>query len=174
MKDIFKKHRQDFNEIRRLCLICHGIDLTTSSLSSKHSRLKISDETEIVLQNMVTSNLLNLAISIRINLYQKSISQSNKELLESAWLYFDKKLLTRPATLKQVCDKIIHADSVTKSILHHERSHDSQIAIQFKGVEQNRKHWTLDIVLQRFCEDVLCLLDEIESSVKTRPERQPS
>jgi len=164
IKEIFTKHRQDFNEVRRLCLICHGLDLTTSSFSTTESRLQPTDQVETVLQNLVSSNLLGLAIAIRVNLYQGTITQPNIELPESAWLYFDKELVSMPATLKQVCDKIIHADSVTKPIIPSSMvGADTKITIQFKGVEFKKKAWTLNIVLERFAEDILNLLDEIES-----------
>ena len=66
--------------------------------------------------------------------------------------------------MKQVCDKIIHADTVAKPVLPEGLwKGDSKIAIQFKGVEFGKKEWTLNIVLERFTEDVLNLLDEIES-----------
>jgi len=164
MRDLISRHRQDFNEIRRLSLICHGIDFTTSSFSSDNCRLKITENLESALQNLISSSLLNLAVAIRVNLYQEAISNPNIELPESSWLYYDKELIDRPATLKQVCDKIIHADTVAKPVLPEGLwKGDSKIAIQFKGVEFGKKEWTLNIVLERFTEDVLNLLDEIEA-----------
>jgi len=163
MRNLISKHRQDFNEIRRLCLICHGIDFTTSNFSSGNCRLKLTENLESALQNLISSSLLNLAVAIRVNLYQKSISNRNLQLPESSWIYYGKELIERPATLKKVCDKIIHADTVAKPVFpesHWKR--DCKIAIQFKGVEFGSKDWTLNIVLERFAEDVLNLLDEIE------------
>ncbi|WGL17869.1 hypothetical protein PVT68_06120 [Microbulbifer bruguierae] len=119
---------------------------------------------ESALQNLISSNLLNLAIAIRINLYQETISNPNIELPESSWLYYDDELIDRPATLKQVCDKIIHANTVAKPVLPPELwEGNSKIAIQLKGVEFGKKAWTLNIVLERFAEDILNLLDSIES-----------
>lgn len=164
IKDIISEHRQDFSELRRLCLVCHGLDLTTSSLSLDSSRLNVTESVETALQNLLSSNLLNLAIAIRVNLYQKKIAKSNIELPDSAWLFYGKDLTVKPATLKQVCDKIIHADSVGKSIFPNGMwKGESKIAIQFKGVEFGKKNWTLDIVLERFAEDVLNLLNDIEA-----------
>src|SRR5690606_1949398 len=109
MNEIFGKYRQDFGEIRRLCLICHGLDLSTSTLSSESSTWTLSEATNTVLQNLVSSTLLHLAVAIRTNLYQNNITGSDILLENSAWLYYDKELVEKPATLKQVCDKIIHA-----------------------------------------------------------------
>lgn len=136
MKEILSKHRQDFSEIRRLCLICHGLDYSTSSLSYSHSRLHLSENSETSLQNLISSSLLSLAIALHINQYQKIIDQLSLELPDSPWLYFDKELIDRPATIKQVIDKIIHADTVAKPVLPSDLwTGDTKIAIQFKGTE---------------------------------------
>lgn len=164
MQEILSKHRQDFSEIRRLCLICHGLDYSTSSFSSSQSRLHLSENLESSLQNLISSSLLSLAIALRINLYQGIIDQPNLELPDSSWLYFDEELIDRPATIKQVIDKIIHADTVAKPVLPSGLwKGDTKIAIQFKGTEFGKKDWTLNIILERFAEDVLRLLDEVEA-----------
>ncbi len=31
MQEVISRHRQDFGEIRRLCLICHGLDYSANS-----------------------------------------------------------------------------------------------------------------------------------------------
>ena len=168
MRDIFGHHKQVFNEIRRLCLICHGLDLTTSSLSSPTSRLVLSEEVEDTLHNLVSSNLLSLVIAIRINIYQNVIVQPHLELPESAWLYYDDKLVEQPATLKQICDKIIHADVFSKAVPNKNTiDPEYKIAVQFKGVEFT-KAWTLNVVLERFIEDVLSLLDGLEQGISNK------
>jgi hypothetical protein len=172
VRDIFGHHKQDFNEIRRLCLICHGLDLTTSSLSLSTSRLVMSENVEDTLHNLVSSNLLSLVIAIRVNLYQNVIKEPNLELPDSSWLYYDAKLIERPATLKQVCDKIIHADSFSKTVPPTGLiDPEYKIAVQFKGVE-HKKSWTLNVVLERFVEDILSLLDSIELGMPNKPIKQ--
>ncbi|MDC9524321.1 hypothetical protein PSH54_02225 [Pseudoalteromonas sp. Angola-30] len=90
------------------------------------------------------------------------------ELPNSSWLYFDDKLIEKPATLKQVCDKIIHADSFSKTVPLSELIDPKyKIAVQFKGVEY-KKSWTLNVVLECFVEDVLSLLDSIEKSMPNK------
>jgi len=125
--------------------------------------LRVSEATEATIQNLVSSYLLNLAVAIRINLYPNKIEFKDVELPQSGWLYYDEELVCRPVTLKQVCDKIIHADTVSKPILPEVMARkDCKICIQFKGKEFKRK-WTLDIVLEYFAEDVLHILDDIEN-----------
>ncbi|MEO9524669.1 hypothetical protein [Marinobacter alexandrii] len=169
MDELFGRYRQDFNEIRRLCLICHGLDLSTSTLSTEYSTWKLSEPTNITLQTLVSSTLLHLAIALRTNLYQKSIKGSDILLERSAWLYYDKELKEAPATLKQVCDKIIHADTFSKSRYPgHLSSHEDKIATQIRGTEQNRKAWTMNLVIDLLAEDILALLDDIETGEPNR------
>ena len=64
-------------------------------------------------------------------------------------------------TLQQVIDKIIHADEVLKPIVPNSfRNKTLKIAIQFKGTEFDRKKWTMNVILERFAEEILLLLDE--------------
>ena len=164
MEELFGKYRQDFNEIRRLCLICHGLDLSTSALSTEYSTWELSEATNSTLQNLVSSTLLHLAIALRTNLYQKSIAGSDILLERSAWLYYDDELVERPATLKQVCDKLIHANTFSKSRYPKNlSSHEDKIATQIRGAEQSRKAWTMNLVLDLLAEDILTMLDEIET-----------
>ncbi|MDO3381201.1 hypothetical protein [Gilvimarinus algae] len=166
MDEIFGKYRQDFSEIRRLCLVCHGLDLSTSALSSDLSTWVLSEATNSALQNLVSSTLLHLAIAIRTNLYQKRIKGSDIRLENSAWFYYDEELIERPATLKQVCDKIVHADTFSKSIYPKEfADRADKIATQIRGAEHNRKAWTMNLVLDLLAEDILSMLDQIEANV---------
>ena len=162
MEEILSRYRQDFDEIRKLCLICHGLDLSTSSFSLDSSDWKISEPTGRVLQNIISSNILQLAIALRTNFYQKNILHTEEPLNNSAWLYYDKELMDRPATLKQVCDKIIHADTFSKPVCPKGMSdHENKICTQLRGTEF-KKSWTLDIALDLFAKDILKILDRIE------------
>lgn len=164
MDEIFGKYRQDFGEIRRLCLVCHGLDLSTSTLSSGSSTWVLSEATNTALQNLVSSTLLHLAVAIRTNLYQNRMQGSDILLENSAWFYYDEELIERPATLKQVCDKIIHADTFSKLAYPKEFSgRADKIATQIRGTEYKRGAWTMSLVLDLLAEDILCMLDEVET-----------
>lgn len=165
MKPLISNHKVDFNEIRRLALTCHGLGLTTSSFSKGETKTALSENLENSLQLLLSSNLLNLAIAIRVNIYQSNISSTHFKLKEGATIYYDdaSPLVEFPATLKQVCDKIIHADSVEKLI--YPRGFvpaGCEIALELKGKERNKK-WTLNLVLEKFAEQVFKILDDLES-----------
>ena len=108
-------------------------------------------------------------MALRTNLYQKNIPHAEKPLTNSAWLYYDKELIERPATLKQVCDKIIHADTFSKSTYPKSMSdHTDKICTQLRGTEYKIKGWTLNIVLDLLAEDILQILDEIEAEMSNK------
>jgi len=167
MKPLISNYKVDFNEIRRLALICHGLDLTTNSFSKGESEIVLSENLENSLQLLISSNLLNLAIAIRVNIYQSNISSSHFKINEGATIYYDdaSPLIESPATLKQVCDKIIHADTVEKLIYPKELVPvDCKVTLQLKGKERNRK-WTLNLVLEIFTEQLLKTLDNLETKI---------
>ena len=79
------------------------------------------------------------------------------------------ELILTSNSKRLVCDKIIHADSFLKTIPPSGLiDPEYKIAVQFKGIEY-KKTWTLNVVLERFVEDVLSLLDSIELSMPNKP-----
>lgn len=164
MNQLLSKYKQDFDEVRRLCLQCHGLDLTTTTLFATSTYTNPSGNTKSVLDSMLSSGLLNLAVAIRINIYQGWVNGAEESLdMDAASYYYDDEMVAKCATIKEVCDKIIHADSVTKPIFPRELlEHDVKLTFQFKG-SHYRRGWTLDLCLELFTESVLSLLDRIES-----------
>ncbi len=169
MEDILEKHKQDFAEVRRLCLLCHGLDLTSSNLFTGSTYTNPSDQTKSVLHSLLSSSLLNLAVSIRVNLYQGLIENKTIPLEAMAADYYeDSELITKSVTIKDVCDKIIHADTVKKPVFPEGLlAHDVILTFQLKGMCR-KKTWTLNLCLELFTEGVLILLDEIENSMKIK------
>ncbi len=162
MNEIFGKHRQDINEVRRLCLICHGLDLTSDKLFNNSTYKKESNVTKEVFQNLVSGNLLNLAVAIRINIYQgKFEKQKDFPFTHCGYYYDDENRDIKNFTLKDVCDKIIHADTISKVALPPKIMGDSKMTIQLQGKHRKRV-WTLDLNLERFVETVLNYLDQLE------------
>jgi hypothetical protein len=164
MDDVLDKHKQDFNEIRRLCLLCHGLDLTSSLLFTGSSYTTPSENTKSAMHSLLSSHMLNLAVAIRINLYQKNIDNSLISKDTMAVGYYEDDLVVKSATIKDVCDKIIHAESVTKPILPKWLlDGNTKISFQLKGTH-NKKSWTLDLCLSLFVEKILAAIDELEAS----------
>lgn len=162
MEELFGIHKQDFDEVRRLCLICHGLDRTSDVLFSDSNYNCASDNTRLVFHNLTSGMLLSLAVAIRINIYQNNIiSLENDELRNCGSYYLDNELVTKQFPIKDVCDKIIHANLISKVAIPLEITRGSKVAMQFRGKHRG-KSWTLDLSIEHFAEAVLNLLDELE------------
>lgn len=80
-----------------------------------------------------------------------------------ASFYYKDEMKNRSIDLKTVCDKIIHADTVDKSVFPAQVTGDSKMCMHFIGLHHNKREWVLDIPVSWFVEYVFALLDEIES-----------
>jgi hypothetical protein len=116
-----------------------------------------------VLSASLSSGLLHFAIALRVNIYQSSFKGLEKrDLPWWASLYYKDDLKTESINLKTICDKIIHANTVDKSVLPAELTRGSKMCMQFVG-SHNQREWVMDIPVSSFVEYVFASLDEIES-----------
>lgn len=161
--DIFSTHRQDFNEVRRLCLICHGLDLTSDKLFTNSTYSNQLENTAAVFHNLFSGSLLRLAISIRVNLYQGKFHGQDDIVLSHCGFYFeDKSEAALNFTIKDVCDKIIHADTITKAAMPADRYGQVKLAARLEG-KKGKVSWALDLSIEMFTEAVLNYLDQLEA-----------
>jgi len=161
MKEIFGKHRQDLSEVRRLCLLCHGLELTSDKLFNGSTYLNKGSKTKSIFQNLFSNHLLSLAAAIRVNLYQNEFKASAIKLSHCGFYYEDPERVHKEFSVKDVSDKIIHATSISKAAFPRNFLRDSKMLIQFKG-EHHDHPWTLDLSVELFTEAILNHLDELE------------
>ena len=162
MTEIFSEHRQSYNEIRRLALLCHGLDLTSTNLNDGSCQYPIGESAKEILHEQISCNLLALAVSLRVNFYQKQLlNLAAYDVRDYAGMYWKDVMFIDKTTVKDVCDKIIHADVFSKSVLPKAVSNGAYPTIQMQGELRGRK-WTLDLCVAVFCEKVLHLLEDIE------------
>ena len=115
------------------------------------------------MHEQISCNLLALAIALRVNFYQKKlISIANCDVRQYAGMYWNDELVLTKTTVKDVCDKIIHADVFQKSVLPNEMTMGAYATIQMQG-SRGKREWTLNLCVALFCENVLSLLEEAES-----------
>jgi hypothetical protein len=169
MYEILGAHRQDFAEVRRLCLICHGLDLSSDKLFNDSTYNNKLNATKEVYQNLVSGSLLSLAVAIRINIYQGKLEKQREfPITHCCFCFDDEGRIHEDFKIKDVCDKIIHADSITKHALPSAVLGNTKMLMQLKG-KHNGKIWILDISLELFAEAVLNLLDNLEENMPNRP-----
>lgn len=163
MEFILDKHKQSFEEIRKLCFQCYGLGLTSSYIFSESTYKNPSEQSKSALHSLLSASLLHLAISIRINLYQDTIDNHIIPLESMAADYYENdKLISRQISIKDVCDKIIHADSVKKPIFKDwPLERHEYITIQLRGLNKG-KEWTLNLCLELFAQLILEITDKAE------------
>lgn len=155
-------HRISFENIRVLAIECHALDLSGYKLfvDGTHS---INRNTRNIYDELVTSKLLMLAISIRTKFYQGTPHEGTERFI-SASGFLDKEIkgsaTTESFTIKDVCDKIIHAESVERDFL--DGNYGSITTI--RGSRRNLKNqelWTLSISISLFTQAILNWLEEV-------------
>jgi hypothetical protein len=100
MDYILEKHKQSFDEIRKLCFQCHGLGLSSSVIFSESTYNNPSEQAKSALHSLLSTSLLHLAISIRINLYQDIIDNCTIPLESMAADYYeDDKLVYLPVSV---------------------------------------------------------------------------
>jgi len=158
-EELLGSHHQDFNEIRRLSLICYGLDSLADQLFTGSSYRPTTLKTKCVFQNLMSGSLLNLAISLRVNFYQGTLDSSSQLSMECASLYYDSNLVIKTVSIKDVVDKVIHANSVSKQTFPRGWVGYPKIMMHLRGFHR-KENWTLDICIRSFAIAVLELLDK--------------
>ncbi|PPK73891.1 hypothetical protein B0F87_1132 [Methylobacter tundripaludum] len=162
--DLHNKLNVPMHQIRSLAIQCHALDEAPHSLMFK-SQIP-SQKTISAYEEIFASTLLSLAITIRTKFYQGIESKStNKYIKNCGTLYKNHKLsdsdpIEFEFTIKDVCDKIIHASSITRPLEKEENQPTTLIC----GTRQEKlPEWELYIVISEFCIGVLNWIEEIES-----------
>lgn len=160
-------HRVSFDSIRRLAIECHALDRVALPLLTDATHEDMTGRTKEVYEELFTSRLLALAIAIRTKFYQGMDAKRTSKFAEHCGLLYRTSGRVAdgpiPLTIKDVCDKIIHAESIAKML-------DSELEaeiVELKGTEfrgRLKQEWSLGLSVALFCEGVLNWIDEHEEN----------
>lgn len=109
-------------------------------------------------EELFTTELLSLAIALRTKFYQGLAPGPSASFISPCGLLYKfgkKGEVSETFTVKDVCDKIIHANTVRK-FLHPE---DPKPTTTLEGTEQRGTKWQLSFSVSLFIEGVLNWLD---------------
>lgn len=157
MTEEYLSHSVSFDRIRRLAIECHALDLAVGTLFESGT-YQPSEATRNAHKELISENLLALAVSIRTKFYQGVPWKDTERYLLRRYIDngFDREFgKARPLTIKDVCDKIIHAERIEQDIIESEWGYTTSL-IGTKGGEV----WTLILSMSLFAEAVLDWLDE--------------
>ena len=154
-------HKVSFEAIRRLTIECYALANSGMSLLRHSDYEDVDGRTKELYEELFSEKLLQLAIAIRTKFYQGADHRRTSGFLEDTGTLFKgisaDDEATHPYTLKDVCDKIIHATAVYLVL-------DDEIDITFislhgeQPVGRNTQTWMLTLHPEVF-EGILSWLD---------------
>jgi hypothetical protein len=156
--NVLGTHKVSWDAVRRLAIECHALDSAAFPLLSDSILDDKVDKTRAAYEELFTERLLAFAIALRTKFYQGVSSAETARYSRDCGLLYrlEREVEQGPVefTFKDVCDKIIHADSIQKSV---ESARDAEITT-LHGTEQRRGKkvaWRLGLSVTLFTECVL-------------------
>ncbi|MGC8495343.1 MAG: hypothetical protein ACP5SH_26820 [Syntrophobacteraceae bacterium] len=157
--ELFGKYNMSVNRIRSLAIQCHALDLSAYHLLVDSTHHDTDATSKVLYTELLTEQLLTLAIAIRTKFYQGTPHDDTAGYVQHCGLFYRYKGgAEEPAlfTIKDICDKIIHADSVSKFL----ENGIEKATITLRG-KQRDVEWELGFSVNLFCEGVLNWLQGI-------------
>lgn len=154
------------DHIRALAIQCHGLDLQFDRLFNSETICGYSDRIYQVFNRLLSTALLNLAVSIRISLSREPDYTSCSSGIDASGLFTEGGPNGNGSfSIKDVCDKLIHADRIWKPIEPGVRS----AGCTLEGDTYRGNPWQLGLGVQILGEWVLRWVDEIDDRASRRP-----
>lgn len=147
------------DHIRALAIQCHALDLQFDRLFNAHSICGYSDRIYKTYNRLLSTCLLNLAISIRVSLKAEPEYSRLDAGISSCGVFGGPGPHGNGSfSFKDVCDKLIHAEQIFKPI---------ERGVTGAGCKLIGSHcgepWELGLGVQILCEYVLKWVDEIDA-----------
>jgi hypothetical protein len=157
------KHEVSYQAVRALAIECHALDLSAYELLFFPVHSDSRGRTRATYDELLISKMLALAIALRTKFYRGTPYQGAEEHLE--YVGFLKREPKGSATdekftLKDACDKLIHADSVVRQF----DSPEHKPLTVLTGTGQGNVKWTLGFSLAAFADSVLWWLEDVEET----------
>ncbi|HEY1102703.1 MAG TPA: hypothetical protein VGE70_04690 [Burkholderiaceae bacterium] len=156
--DLFGTHQISLDAIRRLAVECHALDVSAVQLliDTTINKPELARRTY---EELFSEKLLSLAVALRTKFYQGAPSKGSEPFVgHSAFLLVSAREEIRVFTIKDVCDKVIHAESITRPLNDGTAQPITQVRGTHLGVP-----WVLHISTGLFCEGVLNWIESIDS-----------
>ena len=156
------QHAVSFQAVRALAIECHALDLSAYDLLLFPVHNDSRGLTRTTYDELLTSKMLALAIALRTKFYQGVPHEGTESYLAHVCAYEQERKGTAEShlTLKDACDKIIHADSVVRQF----KEEQQRPLTILTGVAQDKAKWTLSFSLAHFADSILWWLEDVEAS----------
>jgi hypothetical protein len=162
MNDVFGIDGQDYGEIRRLCLICHGLDRIRDKLFEESSCKCEQEETKMVFHELMSDNLKKLATAFQMDICHRNVTRKEYPTLSGGSIYYiNSQYVCKNFNITEISEKIINADSVSNDLIPAEDFSDRKMTVLFTGVHHGEA-WALYLSVDFFVETLLNFLDHLE------------
>lgn len=157
-------HKVSFEAIRRLTIECYCLTQASMPLIYSSDYDDPSGHTREAFEQILSDKLLQLAILIRTKFYQGEDHRRTSGFLEDTGflakysMYEESKAV--PFTLKDICDKIIHADSVDL-VLDQEIEANFIELIGVQTLQGKPQNWRLTLFFPDVCIGILGWIDAV-------------
>jgi hypothetical protein len=157
--DLFGKHQISFESIRRLAIECHALDAGAIELLVD-TTVNAPGKIQTVYEELFSEKLLSLAVGIRTKFYQGTKHEGTEKYVSHCGFLFSFKDGNEKITgfsIKDICDKIIHADNLSRNMRNGTRHPITKLNGQF-----GKEPWELQFSTGLFCEGVLNWVESLE------------
>lgn len=160
--DLFGTHKVTFEVVRSLAIQCHALDISAYHLFVDSTHSDKGDKTKATYEELMTSQLLALAIALRTKFYQGFDHKNTIPYVSPSSLLYKYKKNTQETlefSMKDVCDKIIHADRV----LRHMDDGVEKPTTTLRGKDnRDKSEWELSMSVSLFAEAVLNWAQDVD------------
>jgi hypothetical protein len=160
--ELFGTHKVSFESVRALAVQCHALDIAAYHLLSDSTHEDKSGKTKATYEDIFTFQLLALAISLRTKLNQGENHKATVDYVSHCGFLFKYKNNTEESlgfSFKDVCDKIIHASTVSRHLEHGVQKPTTTLRGR---AQDNKSEWELSISVSLFAEVVLNWVQDVE------------
>jgi hypothetical protein len=155
------EHKVSYDFVRSLAIDCHALDITAYTLFISGIHQDGSNRTKEIYDEKLSTSLLHLAVAVRTLLYQGADSIAECPNIDCCGFYeSDNEKDKACISIKDVCDKIIHTDIISREF--EESEFPDKTPVTCISGKYQRKKWMLDISLSLFCESILNWIDKLE------------
>jgi len=155
-------HVSSFEAVRALAIHCHALDLSGAELLFASTHTDRDERTKSSYLEQFTSQLLRLAIALRTKFYQGYDDRSTVAYVAhcgSLFTYREDKEESIEFSMKDVCDKIIHAVTFEKDL----EGEIEKAPTTLCGKSPDGVEWELSVFVSLFAEAVLNWARDMET-----------
>ena len=162
--DLLGKHKISLANVRSMAIQCYALDVAAFPLLQGGTHTDRGGKTKEAYEELFTAQLLAFAIALRTKFYQGLDHKTTVRYIQAAGFLFKNNSCgekTLAFSIKDVCDKIIHADTISRYL----ELGISKPSTSFCGKDsRDNSTWECAISVTLFVEGVLEWLQDVEEA----------